>query len=54
MPATPKQHSAIISSWSAIFYASAEWQKQFVDELVGGAYMFIGESKRSAEHTDKL
>ena len=45
IPATPKQHTAIISSWSVLFYSSAEWQKRFVNELKNGMYRFIEENE---------
>jgi len=39
-PETPKKHSAIISSWSAVFSSSTEWQRQFVKDLKSGVYEF--------------
>lgn len=40
MPSTPAQHSAIITSWSAIFDVTATWQRQFIDDLKNGMYGF--------------
>lgn len=39
-PETPKMHSAIISSWSAVFSSSTEWQRQYVKDLKCGMYEF--------------
>lgn len=39
-PETPKQHSAIISSWSAVFSSSTAWQQQYVEDLKRGIYEF--------------
>ena len=39
-PATPKQHSAIISSWSAVFSSSTAWQRQYIKDLEDGIYGF--------------
>lgn len=40
VPATPQQHSAIITSWSAVFEATAKWQRQFIRDLKSGMYRF--------------
>lgn len=40
VPATPQQHSAIITSWSAVFDATAKWQRQFIRDLKSGLYRF--------------
>lgn len=39
-PETPKMHSAIISSWSAVFSSSAAWQRQYIADLKHGIYEF--------------
>lgn len=39
-PETPKKHSAIISSWSAVFSSSTAWQRQYVEDLKHGKYEF--------------
>ena len=44
IPETPKQNSAIISSWSAIFSSSAVWQRQFVEDLHHGKYEFCDDT----------
>jgi hypothetical protein len=40
IPSTPAQHSAIITSWSAIFDVTAIWQRQFINDLKNGMYRF--------------
>lgn len=42
-PDTPAQHEAIITSWTAIFSATYIWQKQFLQDLQAGKYIFAGE-----------
>lgn len=44
-PETPKMHSAIISSWSAVFSSSTEWQRQFVKDLKSGVYEFCDDGQ---------
>jgi DNA-binding PadR family transcriptional regulator len=39
-PETPKEHSAIISSWSAVFSSMTVWQERFVEDVKCGVYEF--------------
>lgn len=39
-PKTPKEHSAIISSWSAVFSSLTAWQEHFVEDVKRGVYEF--------------
>lgn len=39
-PETPKDHSAIISSWSAVFGSLTVWQQHFVEDVKRGVYEF--------------
>ncbi len=41
MPDTPAQHSAIITSWTSVFSATHAWQKQFLQDLQSGKYVFV-------------
>jgi DNA-binding PadR family transcriptional regulator len=42
-PDTPAQHEAIITSWTAIFNITHIWQKQFLQDLQTGKYVFADE-----------
>ena len=44
-PETPKRHSAIISSWSAVFSSSTAWQRQYVEDLERGMYEFCDDRR---------
>lgn len=40
IPETPDKSSAIVSSWTTIFAATAKWQEQFARDIVNGKYAF--------------
>lgn len=40
LPTEPSKHPEIISSWQAIFIATTQWQKDFIQRVEDGAYRF--------------